>query len=42
MSQPIIADTNMFAVAASGAWCVSQMMDMRRKLALFPEILATV
>lgn len=39
MSQPIIADTNMFAVAALGAWCVSQMMKMRRKLALFPEIL---
>lgn len=23
MSQPMIADTNMFAVAASGAWCES-------------------
>lgn len=41
MSQPIIADTNMFAVTASGAWFVSQMMEMRKKLALFPEILET-
>lgn len=41
MSQLIIADTNMLAVAASGAWCVNQMMGMRRKLVLFPEILET-
>lgn len=41
MSQPVIADTNVFAVDASGAWCVSQMMEMRIKLALFPEILET-
>lgn len=41
MSQPIIADTNIFVVAASRAWFVSQMMEMRRKLALFPEIEGT-
>lgn len=41
MSQPIIADTTMFAVVASGACFVSQMMEMRRKLALFPDILET-
>lgn len=41
MSQLIIADTNMLAVAVSGAGCVSQMMEMRRKLALFPEIFET-
>ena len=33
-SQPIISDTNMFAVAASGAWYLSQMMEMRRKFGL--------
>lgn len=41
MSQLIIVDTTMFAVAASGAWFVRQMMEMRRKLVLFPEILET-
>ena len=39
MSQPIIADTSMLAIASSGTWHVSQMMG--RKLALFPEILKT-
>lgn len=41
MSQPVIADTNMFAASASEAWCVSQMIEIRRELALFPEILET-
>ena len=39
--QPVIADTSMCAVASSGAWRLSQMMEMGRKLALFPEILET-
>ena len=41
MSPPVIADTSMFAVPSSGAWRVSQMMEMGKKLALFPEILET-